>query len=319
MKVGSRVLVRGAQQLYSLGIVTAMDGPTATVLLDKGTTQTSKVDRLVQILFFDKFVTAKIDSVWFRQHEKLIQPEDFDIRTFFLSKKAQLCTIPLLTAMFYWANTYIFESKIGLPKIGTNTKRQGASGIYMPKDDYLAVSKKSNVTPREIFTTMVHEMVHVYQYKVTRASGGFDPKAGYHGKTFMKWAGPIKEIAGVPLTVLHDMSTIEVDEAEHEETKKAGMFVILSRISGRDKDWYFAGKNEKKENVDEARKALRSEHGIMAKYYTRTLSNAALLNLITNVKNARGMQVKKVAGYCFSPLPESVFDSIMKIAKPLEE
>ena len=319
MKIGSRVLVRGRQQLYTLAIVTAIDGNAATILLDKGTTQTTSVDRLVQILYFEKFVSSQLDNVWFRAHEKLIQPEDFDIRTYFLSKKAQLCTIPLMTCMWYWANTYIFENKMGMPKLGTNTKRQGASGIYMPKDDYLAVSKKSNVTPREIFTTMVHEMVHVYQYKVTRASGGFDPRAGYHGKTFMQWAGPIKEIAGVPLTVLHDMSTIEVEEAEHEEVKKASMYVILSKVSGSSKDWYFAGKNDKLENVDAAKKALRSEFGIMAKYYTRTVSNAALLNLITNVKNARGMQVKKVAGYCFSPLPESVFDSIMKIAKPLEE
>ena len=112
MKVGSRVLVKSGLGLYALGIVTDLSGETAIVQLDKGTTSTCNLEKVIQILYFEKFIPKLVDAKWFREHEKLIKPLDFDIRSFFLMKKAQVCTIPLMTCIFYWANHYVFKKKM---------------------------------------------------------------------------------------------------------------------------------------------------------------------------------------------------------------
>ena len=318
MKAGSRVLIQGTQQLYYLGTVTLINGDVANVLLDKGATQTVKTDKLIQILYFDKALPGKLDTKWFKEHEKLIKPATFDIHTAFLSKKAQLCTLPLLTCMFYWANVHLFNKKLQLPKLGTNTRKRGLSGVFFYKENYLAVSPKTNVTSKEIFETFIHELVHCYQFNVEhKQEGTWDPASGGHGKSFRKWSGPIKEIAGVNLTQMHDLSSIEVEDAE-DEGAKGGVFILLVSIAGNSKTYYFGCKNDKLESIEKAKKVIRAEYGMTAKYYTRVLSNKPLLNMICSCTNANGTVAKKVGSYYFSPLPESAFEQILKIAKPIE-
>jgi hypothetical protein len=317
MKAGTRVLIKAGLGLYNLGIATAVQGNEATILLDKGTTQTSTLDRVIPILYFEKFIPKSVDKEWFRAHEKLIKPIDFDIRSFFLMKKAQVCTIPLMTCMFYWANKYIWQDKLTLCNLGTAT-RKGASGIYKPKENYLGVSNKTNNTVFDIFDTFLHECCHLWQFTVAIKTGEFNPKAGAHGKTFQQWAGPLKEIAGVKLTVTHDLDSIEVDEAEAGDDKKPGMFIIIAVIPSKGKTYYRIAKSDKLENIAAARTALRSEFGMTAKYYTRTLNNPALLNLIANCKTGGGAASGKISGFHFSSVNEKTFAAINAIAKPIE-
>ncbi|MDE1905424.1 MAG: hypothetical protein KGH75_03110 [Rhodospirillales bacterium] len=317
MKAGARVLVKSLP-LYLLGIVTHISGNTANVHLDKNSNVAVPLDKLIQILYFDKFIPNKLDKIWFKDHEKLVKPNDYDIKDFFLSKKPYTPTIPLLTCMFYWANVHVFENKLKIPKIEINSRKKGLSGYYSPKDDTLVISPKSNFTPKEAWETFTHELVHTYQYQVDRAESGFDPKSGYHGKTFTKWAGPLKEIAGTNLTQFHDLASIDVEETG-EDTGKHSFYVFMCQVPVLGSVSYYACKDAKLENVQAVKKAIRSKFGITAKYSIRTLSNPALLNSITGSRSSSGTSSSKVGDYYVTKLGKSVFESIFNTAKPLNK
>ena len=318
MKAGSRVLYKSST-LYQLGIVTVIKGDKATVLLDQGKILPIDTSKLIQILYFEKFIPGNLDKAWFSEHQKLIKPVDYDIRTFFLLKKTFTNTECLMTCMFYWLNQYVFESKLTKPKLSTNTRQKGLSGVWRPGENLLSVSKKINFSLNEIWSTMCHETVHVYQTQVNHMQeGSWDPASGGHGKSFWRWKGPLQEIAGVTLNKIKDIDSITVDEIEESSSKAPSVYILAVIVELPLKTYYLVCKNDKEENIADAKKAIRAKYNMQGTYKTRLLNNAPLLSAITNCKSKTGSTVANINGYYFSQVNESVFNSILKAAKPLE-
>jgi hypothetical protein len=325
MKVGSRVLVRQPKNMFLLGIITNIQGENNTVKLDNGSSVAVSGNKLVGFAWYEKYISKPIDKDWVETRSKSIRPDNWDTRSTFLQKKGITCTIPLLECMWTWGNKYIFESKLSLPTLATSTGTKRYSGIFKfskdksPSKDFLGVSKSNNYTFLEVFSTLLHEAVHQYQYRVSHMEEGtFDPNAGGHGKSFWRWKGPLKEIGGVNLTVLHDGSAINLEDVEDEgDTNRPVIFVLAVKSA---MNTCYVTKSLTAGDLSEAKTAIRAKMGLSAKYYTRTLQNPALLNAITSVKSATTPSAVKLGGkYYFNQVTDSVFENILKIAKPLEK
>jgi predicted DNA-binding protein (MmcQ/YjbR family) len=215
----------------------------------------------------------------------------------------------------------VFESKLSIPKLSTKAKR-GLSGYYMSKDNLLVVSPKSNISLYEIWGTFTHEMVHVYQHQINHlVEQSWDPASGAHGKSFWRWREPLREIAGVQLTQLHDLSSLEVEDTEDKTTtKNKKMFYVLfvKSENAEGKRINLACKSDKLENLVSAKNAIRAKYGMNAKYYTRMVVANPLLEPVTSYKANTGTAVLKLNNFCYSRLSDSVFDNLLKLAKPVE-
>ena len=340
MKIGSRVLVNTGKGRFRLGIVTHGVGNTMTVTFDSGVVATKSVTSMRICLYFAQLIKNEVDQDWLDKYSQRIKPADYDMKTFFLLKKSQICSLPLITSMWYYANSYVFQSKLQLPMLKAGTPKKSMLGLYQyrPSGDTIYISKVGLPTCKEIWGTLVHEMVHQYNYRIDwLQEKTFDPNSGGHGRTFMRWQPIVKELAGVPLSVKHDSMSVDVDngiagpaanpetvkrpEDEHETdvgTKVVFNYIFLATFSDGGKDYYIGCKAKDLEVLKQARNFIKSRYGMGGKYSTRKLANVPLLNLITSTAKGTTNTSKKLGGYYYTFLSEKVYDAILKAAVSLE-
>jgi hypothetical protein len=274
-----------------------------------------------------------VDKEWITKYSKRLKPINFDMKTFFCLNKPQLCTLPLLTCMFYWANFYVFHQKLKIPALKTRCKGTN-SGLYQYRKDgdIVSVNASSCTTIREIWDTLLHELVHAYTYRINwLVEKNFDPASGGHGRTFMAWKGPLKEIAGSTLTHLHDLASVTVEEDANKEGEKEPeietdthkgkpvfQYILLCKVPGKKGEEFYASKSKDLDKLSSLKTKLRGSLGLTATFYTRQLSNAPLLNAITTVQKGTTPRAQKTNGGFVTLLTESVFNAVLKAAKPLE-
>jgi hypothetical protein len=332
MQVGARVIVKNAKDTWNLGIATEVHDSAVTVLYDDGKTTSVSLSRISVCLYFAAWVKSPVKQEWMDKYAKRIRPNDYDMKKYFTLKKPGICSLPLLTCMWYWLNHYVFHSKLTLPALKTSTPKQTQSGLYQYRKtgDTICISARSNVVIYEVFDRLGHEMVHQFNYRLDWLKDGtFDPASGGHGRSFMRWKGPLKEIAGINLTMLHDMAGTDVDsgdavkEQEEVETdtskgKAFSNYILLVAAPAGPITKYYATKSKDLDKIQSAKTAIRGKLGMTSKYMTRKLSNVPLLNAITTVNKGSVHGAVKVVGYFFSLLPESIFNAVVKAAEPGE-
>ncbi len=312
MKIGTRVLVSSVQKTnqYFLGIVTDIEGSSYKVLLDSGKDASVSESRITPFNYFREFVKKPLPKSWVTENQKLVKSDNYDIHSLFLQKKAVVLTLPLLTCMWYWANAYVFQKKLTPPTLRTRTRSRSASALYSYKKtgDTLSVSPALNSTYFEIFGSLLHEMVHQYNYRIDWLQNRtFDPASGAHGKSFFKWRGPLAEIAGVKLTKMHSASDIDIEDAEEAHEKAKTMHVLIAELPRKE---LVASKAEEREDLLPLFNFLRARTSSVPKLIE--VNNPALYNSITSVKsNSVGSGQKTPKGY-ISRIPERLRDLLLK-------
>lgn len=311
MLVGTRVLVSFTNSKY-LGIVVNMDSK-CLVMLDDGREKTVSTNKLTPIVYFNK-VTNAVNTKWLTENKNYIKDADFNTHTYFLRKSPVIVSITLLKCMWYWANKYVFKESLVLPILKTKTKKRTQAGSYYyipgpPDKDIIGVNIGGNNTLFECFSTLLHEMVHQYNYRIDfLEKRTFDPNSGGHGKTFFAWRGPLAQIARVPLTLNHDASQISVDDADKSSESvvkaKNPMFVLISSKDGR----LFASKGLTKTDLIPLFNFIRARFKSESKIYQ--IDNLGLLNGITSVKSKTVPSAQKTEFGYISIISPSVAEAV---------
>lgn len=131
----------------------------------------------------------------------------------------------LLQGMFLYVNNRVFDNKVPQPiwKISNII-----AWAKVNKNHELYISTKTD-TIRQLFLSVCHECVHLYQFANVTKFGPDDLLSGFHGSTFLEWRGPLSHI-GVTLNPT-DTSDTEAEIAP-PQTRDKPHLIILIKYSG---------------------------------------------------------------------------------------
>lgn len=233
MFIGARVayvLVGRAR----VGVVTKLEDDQAIVKLDNGQTIPANTDRLRLVNYWRDRVRDR-DADEFRYY-----PNDTAAGEIFTNKRGATFGVAAMRAIWYWGNDVVFNRELHEPKL-VFSQGQGKYGEYkIERGKMLGRIRASaaNHNMYELASTMLHEMVHQYNFEIDRPAGRFDPKfEGSHGKIFMQWLPKIRErtsiVIGVKGKPIEDVTYFDSDTSDELITKPFIFAIIRFR-----KHWY---------------------------------------------------------------------------------
>lgn len=122
-------------------------------------------------------------------------------------------------------NKQFFDGQLSKVKIEFNGRIKRCMGYYMPTENRIAISKvflKGIYSDDAIWDTLVHEMIHVYQYQVLKIPGD-------HRSTFKAKMRQINSQSGMHIATRFDPSLYAV--AKNTETGKTQYLYYRLKIN----------------------------------------------------------------------------------------
>lgn len=226
IELGNRVAYILSDQAR-MGVVTELNSSNAIIKLDNDQSIPVNPERLKLVNYWKN-----------RNKEKLVEELKFyninkSALEIFASKQAIIFGPAAMRAMWYWANHNVFNNKLKEPElIAANTKsKYGRYRLQRGKNLGHITASAINHNIRELFATMLHEMVHQYNFEIDwRQLNEFNPTTeGSHGQVFLKWLPIILAKTGMQITIT---GSTMVDDAtiygeSDEPTTKAFIFVLI--------------------------------------------------------------------------------------------
>lgn len=319
---GARLAVITSSKETMCGVSLGADGNTVSVALDNGKHQNLSKGLLYPVIYWKPL--RRLVSLS-RVNYKFPKVNWIDI---FKSKNVVEYDWPLPLCMVLWANKHVFNGELNVPEIsfragGLRSKFAGMFVYNANSDGTLILNKARLLSYSQLFSTVLHEMVHQYNFNIDyRRDHKFIPSAiNVHGSMFTKWIPIIEGKTGVKITRFHAMENQEIDveipsepENTKPDTKKKTYYVILKTISKTGKQFYLAAKTL---DPEEARDGIRNIVGIAGASNLTVLevSNMSLLRLIPEItKKVRG-SVPFNDSYLFV-INESIRNAIEKAGTP---
>ena len=256
--VGSRVMIplpgiRGIAGGVELATVTRKrSGHSYVVRTINNKIETVRFDEVVPVEIFyapaKSFKRKQLEQYITRKMPLDIFTQNLPVRRF---------DIQLLEGMWYWTDHNIFGRRMSRPQLSIVDDRS-AAGWYNVDANAILISRDRNRTARNIFSTMLHETIHQFNYQIDRVNTKdiTDPRERsrvIHGEYFMRWVGVIKRKTGV---------SIDVPEVQREgpviHKKEARRFMlVLTKINqGKEPD-HFATWSPSQKDLVELRTRLR--------------------------------------------------------------
>jgi hypothetical protein len=218
LQVGSRVLVEFDSSQHT-GSIASINNDECRVSIDGFPFPKSFVDTHLQFV-------EPINS-WYKANPKSITKRvDKSPLDLFLQATPKRFDINAAYAMWLWANMHIFNSSLQTPNIvdsmskmktlhplidsilGKKTKNLTGLCVSGAGSNKISIyaNLKTIISLKGLFETIVHEMVHQYNFTHNLDDG--------HGPNFMKWAPTIKRIAHIELSVYHhrNMDSFNMDD-----------------------------------------------------------------------------------------------------------
>ena len=215
-----------------LGVIIKLGEDHHLMKLDSGNVVPVNPDRLRLVNYWqDRLRERDADTLRTFQNNT-------DALEIFRSKKAVIFGPAAMRAMWYWGNHNVFHNALKEPKllVSTNKKTYGRYRRERGKKFGSITASARNHNLYELFTTMLHEQTHQYNFEIDQPKGDFDPQnEGVHGQIFLKWIPIIQQKAGVKITVKADPGgdVTEFDEGVGDEpTTQPFIFVLLNMRYG---------------------------------------------------------------------------------------
>lgn len=194
--VGCRILWTDERQIYHFGVIYQIKGDTLYAVDDKGQPQTVNFLRAKK---YDGWNTEKKTgqnrALTPLQKRLLQDAEDAPKPPAYFKRKAMRSWgIPLMRAVYAWANKRYFGSKLLVrgrifPPFGS-TKRYGVMGTYFLRTKKIVANPGQLTNIEQVSITVIHEMIHMYDHLIRKSPIG----RGYdaHGEWFQEYADRIE-------------------------------------------------------------------------------------------------------------------------------
>jgi hypothetical protein len=228
MEIGARVAyVLGND--CRLGVLARLENDRATLELDNKKFSIVDPNRLHLVDYWkDRNSQTAFDR--FREI-----PANTPLLDIFKSKKAIVFGEAAMRAMWYWGNHNVFSDKLKEPSlVVSNHKRlygRWKSGRGSPPTIMCSSRNHSRV---ELFSTMLHEQIHQYNFQIEAPEGTFDRSEGTHGAAFKRWIPIIAEKTnGVKINLLADSEAVDADFDNPEEEPTTQQFIYAVVYTGK--------------------------------------------------------------------------------------
>ena len=311
-------IITGARVAYNqkgkvfFGIVESDSDSRAKVMFDAGKVYEIPKSRLASVLFWHQYkrpVDEKELAVKFYKGDDWLKV--------FKSKTPVDYDSILPRCMWLWANKNVFNNRLSMPKIvvGNSRALQKAAGRYSysrtgPAADTINISKTMMPTYFSLFSVMLHEMIHQYNFRIDwQTDKSWTPtNLNIHGEEFTKWIKPILGKTGVKISRLHHTEKIDIDvdeEAKPVDDAKAEMVILIQYPTAN----YAAVIKTKSEGRQVVRDLIALNP--VSKFSTHSVSEKAILNFINQAskKSNRSHRVRNVS---VTNVNEKIRDEILK-------
>lgn len=127
----------------------------------------------------------------------------------------------LCQCIFLYLNNAVFENKIPQPNFKISNIIHWAK---VNRNNEMWLGTRTD-TLRQLYNSIAHEAVHLYQFKYETNMGPDDLLTGYHGSTFLKWREPLSRI-GIILNP-QDTSDTEAEIAPPGARDKPQLVLLI--------------------------------------------------------------------------------------------
>lgn len=252
---------------------------------------------------------------------------DFKLIDVFKSKRHIQYGSPLLRAVWYYANHVVFKDELSEPHLVI--KGIGPVGQYQYGGHgrgTIIVNPSHNQSALAVTVTVVHEMIHQYNYEVDyRRDHSWTPSpVGSHGDVFKKWIPIVASKLGIEITwkkdAIEDDVTYDADSLSHERPRSKPEYVLLIEIlsedalppSWRGHYWWLASKSRDEDRLYDVYQRVRQYFGVNAKTRLYELNSPTLLDRIKAINDrSPGLRVK--TGETLFPISESLGRGVIEI------
>lgn len=222
--IGQRVAAQiGSKSNWYYGIIAKLkDAETVVVRFDAGAPQHKKRECLL---------SSVVPVINWKMDDKPHSFEELTVTTLPLHKTVSHAKIDLNAHLFdgLWSytNQILFKGVLRHPawKFTANLKTLGVchnTGIDGSKPTLMEISKR-NMSAYNSYETLVHEMVHQYNFEQKKVNDG-------HGPLFKYWQGPIKSLLNMKLEQMADLEEMDtkIDLSKTRKSKKLKYYAVIS-------------------------------------------------------------------------------------------